>query len=260
MADWFFLSDGKQVGPIGDADFSQLVASGRVTPETYVWRGDLPDWVPYRSLAPGLQSPTSGPDNPASGETGPRVACSQCGGLFKSDEVIPYRDLWVCASCKPLFFQRLREGARPANLLEYAGILSRLAADILDGLIVFVPFMFLFMLAGGVMAVAAQGRRGEPGGVFFLVIVMLELGMFVFWAFYQIWFVGKYGATLGKRIVKIKIVTSEGEPVSYGRATGRFFAEMLSGMTFYIGYLIAFFDEQKRTLHDRICDTLVIKV
>jgi len=49
------------------------------------------------------------------------------------------------------------------------------------------------------------------------------------------------------------------EPITYGRATGRCFAEILSGMICYIGYLMAAFDEEKRALHDRICNTRVVK-
>jgi len=56
----------------------------------------------------------------------------------------------------------------------------------------------------------------------------------------------------------LKVVMEDGGPVSYGRATGRFFAEILSGMVCYIGYIIAGFDSQKRSLHDHICSTRVI--
>ena len=40
---------------------------------------------------------------------------------------------------------------------------------------------------------------------------------------------------------------------------GRFFAELLSGMICYIGYLMVLSDkEERRTLHDRICNTRVV--
>ncbi len=57
----------------------------------------------------------------------------------------------------------------------------------------------------------------------------------------------------------LKIVTSTGEPLTYARALGRFFAEMISALTCYIGYIMAAFDEETRALHDRICDTRVVK-
>jgi uncharacterized RDD family membrane protein YckC len=57
----------------------------------------------------------------------------------------------------------------------------------------------------------------------------------------------------------IKIVTPDGNRVSYMRAFGRYFAEILSGMILLIGYIMAAFDYEKRALHDRICSTRVIK-
>jgi len=75
---------------------------------------------------------------------------------------------------------------------------------------------------------------------------------------YEIVLIGKYGATLGKRACKIHVVTADGGKVSYGRAAGRYFAKLLSGFTCLIGYIIAFFDEEKRALHDRICNTRVV--
>ena len=43
------------------------------------------------------------------------------------------------------------------------------------------------------------------------------------------------------------------------KAIGRYFAEILSGMICYIGYFMALFDEERRTLHDRLCGTLVVR-
>jgi uncharacterized RDD family membrane protein YckC len=77
---------------------------------------------------------------------------------------------------------------------------------------------------------------------------------------YTIFFVGKFGATPGKMALRLRVVLSNGGKVGWGRATGRYFAELLSSLTLGIGYLIAAFDDQKRTLHDHICDTRVIRL
>jgi uncharacterized RDD family membrane protein YckC len=58
---------------------------------------------------------------------------------------------------------------------------------------------------------------------------------------------------------RLKVVTPEGNPISYGRALGRALASILSGMICAIGYIMAAFDEEKRSLHDRICNTRVVK-
>src|SRR5207237_3864453 len=76
---------------------------------------------------------------------------------------------------------------------------------------------------------------------------------------YSTFLVGKYGATLGKMACGLRVVTPTGGKVSYGVACGRFFAEILSGLLLCIGYIMVAFDEEKRGLHDRICNTRVIR-
>jgi uncharacterized RDD family membrane protein YckC len=54
-------------------------------------------------------------------------------------------------------------------------------------------------------------------------------------------------------------VRPDGEKISYARACGRGFAELVSSIILGIGYLMVVFDEEKRALHDRICDTRVVR-
>ena len=84
----------------------------------------------------------------------------------------------------------------------------------------------------------------------------LSIGLMIF---YTTYFVGKYGATPGKMICKLKIIRPDGTELTYMRAFGRFFGEWLSSMILYIGYIMVGFDKEKRALHDMICDTRVIK-
>jgi len=58
---------------------------------------------------------------------------------------------------------------------------------------------------------------------------------------------------------QIHVVTPYGGKISYARALGRHFAKFISSMTLAIGYIMAGFDDEKRSLHDRICETRVIK-
>jgi uncharacterized RDD family membrane protein YckC len=57
----------------------------------------------------------------------------------------------------------------------------------------------------------------------------------------------------------LKVVRSDGTKLSNGRIVGRYFAELVSLLVLWIGYIMAAFDDQKRALHDMICDTRVIK-
>jgi len=109
-----------------------------------------------------------------------------------------------------------------------------------------------------VPAIIIAFKSAEEPGRFQAVQALMQLVFLVLNMGYSIFFIGKYGATPGKMACKIKVITAEGGPVTYGRATGRFFAEMLSGIICYIGYIMVGFDEEKRALHDRICNTRVI--
>jgi len=254
--DWYYVDGGQQAGPVDDAQLAALASSGKILSDTLVWRDGMETWRMYGEVkAPGadalLAPPLVAPAPPAlpSGE----AACAECGGVFNVQDMIPYGNVHVCAGCKPVFMQKLAEGARVnTGTFNYAGFWIRVGAKILDGLIlgvVFLPPFFYF-------AIKAAGQ--QPFGKFQVLQLFFELVYMAANIGYQIFFLGKYGATLGKMACGLRVVTAEGGKVSYARATGRVFAEMLSGMICYIGYIIVAFDDQKRGLHDHICNTRVV--
>jgi uncharacterized RDD family membrane protein YckC len=71
--------------------------------------------------------------------------------------------------------------------------------------------------------------------------------------------VGKFGATLGKMALGLKVVDPDGGKISYPLAFGRYFAKFISGFILGFGYLMVAFDSEKRGLHDMICRTRVVK-
>ncbi|MGD9371632.1 MAG: RDD family protein, partial [Desulfobacterales bacterium] len=91
---------------------------------------------------------------------------------------------------------------------------------------------------------------------FIPVLILLQ---YAIPAAYDTWFVGKYGATPGKMACKLKVVVADRSRVSFLRAFGRHFAKWLSSMILLIGFIMAAFDDEKRTLHDRVCETRVIR-
>lgn len=68
-----------------------------------------------------------------------------------------------------------------------------------------------------------------------------------------------FQATLGKKILGLKVVDQNGNRISFGKATGRFLASILSGLILGVGYLMVAFNPKKQGLHDQIAGTLVIK-
>lgn len=66
-------------------------------------------------------------------------------------------------------------------------------------------------------------------------------------------------ATVGKLAMGIKVTDMQGNRLSFGQATGRHFAKIISGLTLLIGYIMAGFTEKKQALHDIIVNCLVVK-
>ncbi len=187
-------------------------------------------------------------DAPSEGATSRRAKnCSECGMVYFDDELIQFGDALVCGKCKPLFVQKMREGVTVAGEMVYAGFWIRLVAKIIDGIILTVVGFVLGFLIG------LSVRQPIAGAV------LQNFLSFTLSLAYAIYFLGKYSATPGKMACGLKAVRPDGERISYARACGRFFAEILSSIILCIGYIIAAFDEEKRALHDRVCDTRVIK-
>jgi uncharacterized RDD family membrane protein YckC len=82
--------------------------------------------------------------------------------------------------------------------------------------------------------------------------------LLIFWPYYALMH-SRYGATLGKLALGLRVVDDTGRYPSFGRATGRYFATILSGCLCAIGYIWAGFHGQKRALHDLIAGTYVVK-
>jgi len=283
MATWYYVENNQQAGPLTDEQLAQLVTQGRIQANTLVWNETMANWQPYgqvraaavqrqaEALATGTPAGT-GTDTPtplraaaapamaaaAAAAAAPgAITCSQCGLPFPQDEVVPINGQWVCAGCKPLVLQQLREGVGGPAAMNYAGFWIRFAAKVIDGLILFVVNLVVGLGIQGVFAAAgAASGHGTAIGIAGLVVtwgVQLFLGLG-----YTVFFLGRFGATPGKMACGLIVVRSDGSPLTYGRAVGRHFADILSGLTLCIGYLMVAFDQEKRALHDYICDTRVI--
>jgi uncharacterized membrane protein YesL len=118
--EWYYAVGDKQMGPVNDEEFKRLAAEGTIRPDTLVWRAGMGNWKPYREVTAGSAeggtpalSLASVPAE-AAGATGSpgsgSVVCRECGKIFPPDEVAKFGDAFVCATCKPIYVQRMREG------------------------------------------------------------------------------------------------------------------------------------------------------
>ena len=152
----------------------------------------------------------------------------------------------------------------PAN---YAGLGARLVAMILDGLIVGVgtiPGWIVFMIAFAGAAATADSRghlSDSAGAAVGLGLVagygLIFIGAAIIW-FYNIYLLGRDGATLGKRWMKIRVQTQDGLPLGFGKAFLRELVKAVLGNLCFLLYLWPLFDAEKQGLHDKIMSTHVV--
>jgi uncharacterized RDD family membrane protein YckC len=247
---WYYAEEGVQVGPLTESEFEDLVRLGKIDDQTIVWRDGLSEWQPYGRVRMPYSVSASQPISST-----PALRCTECKREFPQDELIRYQNSWICTVCKPIFFQRLREGVPAPGAMNYAGFWIRFGAKFIDGLIIWVVQMAAMLLFAPMLGLDFFSSE-PPTNFAFLLIYPFMIALSIF---YSVWFVGKYGATPGKMALGLKIVTSSGDSISYMKALARFFAEIVSAIVCYIGYIMAAFDEQKKSLHDQICDTRVIR-
>ncbi len=251
---WYFVRDGRQEGPLNEEAFSAAVTSGQVQPDTLVWHEGMADWQPYGQVAPRTADAFPvGAEGEASS-----TRCSLCGRVEYPEDLILVEGQYICAECKPDFSQRLAEqGGLPDHInfgmaVHYGGFWIRVVASIIDSIVISVVTVPLALLSN-VIVIASDNPVIVLG-----MTLAVNLLQYTIAALYEILLLGARGATLGKMACGLRVVMADGSPISYGRATGRHFAKYLSQILLGIGYVIAAFDDQKRTLHDHICNTRVI--
>ena len=135
--------------------------------------------------------------------------------------------------------------------VSYAGFWLRFAAYFIDAVI----FTAVFGVLGAMFATGIKNSTaiGNDTGVLQLPLIIIA------WLYYALMESSSKQATLGKMAVGITVTDLQGQRISFGRATGRYFAKIISGIILLIGFIMAAFTEKKQALHDMIAGTLVIK-
>jgi len=257
---WYYAINGQRQGPVIETEFERLVRDGVIRPDTLVWRQGMPDWVPYSQVAPAGGLGAAVPVG--AGGTGDEdtAICAVSGKRYPKREMIQYEGKWVSAEHRDAFFQRMREGAAQPNELNFAGFWIRVVAKLIDGLALYAVGMVVNLIFGlGLFGRAIVLGSNPDLAAFFLrqgLVMLINMGIALL---YDWFFVSRFQATPGKMALGLKIVRSDGSALSTGRIIGRHFAEVLSSLILGIGYIMVAFDDEKRALHDQICDTRVIK-
>ncbi|MEN8236422.1 MAG: RDD family protein [Pseudomonadota bacterium] len=129
----------------------------------------------------------------------------------------------------------------------YAGFWIRLIAYFIDA------FVLLFVM---VMIFKMQGEVAPE--IFPHQIPSQALAMLISWLYFSLQYASPYQATLGMRMVGIKVVDLEYKRLSLARATGRHFAHYISAFILFAGFFLIAFTKRKQGLHDYLASTYVI--
>jgi uncharacterized RDD family membrane protein YckC len=156
-----------------------------------------------------------------------------------------------------------------AAQLPYSGFWKRVAAYLIDsvilGVVALVVIAIVFLLIGGGALISGsqtpQDFAAALGVAAILLIVFAYIALIVImWMYFAKMESSEKQATIGKKAMGIYVTDVNGQRITFGRASGRFFGKIVTGMIpFGIGWLMVAFTAKKQALHDMIAGTLVWK-
>ena len=137
----------------------------------------------------------------------------------------------------------------------YAGFAVRFFAWLIDALVTLLP---LSILRGLRFALTLSGVSGPLTRAVLFRYTPLDIAAYLFPLLYFVAMTWSQGATVGKMLLKLEVVSVERGRLTFWQTVLReAFGRYLSAVAF-IGYLMIVPDREKRALHDRIADTRVI--
>lgn len=137
------------------------------------------------------------------------------------------------------------------NQSNFAGFGIRFVAFFIDAVILSFAFGFITYATGARLNSGFFEVIYNPGN---LLSLLLAMSYFVYFE------TSDKQATLGKQAMGLKVVKQDGTKMMMKDSILRYIGKILSAFIFMIGYIMVIFDDQKKSLHDRIANTFVIKV
>lgn len=222
---WYYSRNGERFGPCSMDQLEELAQSGELATTDLLWSEGMSEWKP----------------------------AGHSRKLFPDGEM-------------------LQSGSDPE--MDYAGFWIRVAATLLDIILFwfvqlviggFAFFYMIFHFANVEIPKDMDPQKAqevmEAIGMIMIVLTWLfvQFAMLMFqWLYYSIMECSSAQGSLGKLAVRIKVTDLNGERISFGRASGRFFGKILSFSLLGIGILMSAFTNRKQGLHDIMSGCLVV--
>lgn len=157
----------------------------------------------------------------------------------------------------------------PDMLSPYAGFWLRVVAHLIDDVLLGIGIGILVLIGMGIIGVGSlrtmfEGMNGEnpeiPAAMFSAIIFVSLAALMLGWIYNAGMESSRHQGTLGKMALGLFVTDLQGRPISFGHASGRYFAKIITGLIpLGIGYAMAGFTEKKQALHDMIASCLVLR-
>jgi len=156
----------------------------------------------------------------------------------------------------------------PSETQELASLGARLAAALLDNLAIpFVLYIPMILVGAPALVLAAfRGQSMPEVTAAFGIAALVTLALVLAWLVITILWVARYGQTVGKRIIGIRVVRTNGEKAGIGRIF--WLRNVVNALPTIIPIVRNFywlvdalfvFSQSRRCIHDMIADTKVVK-
>lgn len=148
---------------------------------------------------------------------------------------------------------------QPAH--KFATIRRRLAASIIDTAILSVVLYFIIYPLLGVNLISLFSV--EPNAYVEKITQISTLSNIFFilvnYVYQFYFFVYSGGASVGQKILQIRVVREDGKAITFGTVLVRYIVSYFSSLVLSLGYIWAIFDKKKQTWHDKAAHTLVVE-
>ena len=124
----------------------------------------------------------------------------------------------------------------------YGGFWRRVAAALIDGALTWAAAYLLMAIL-----------RLDPKSAESAITLLFN------WLYHTVLESSSTQATVGKMALGLMVTDLDGHRISFGRANGRYWGQIISALILGIGYLMVAFSQKKQGLHDRMAKTLVIR-
>lgn len=166
--------------------------------------------------------------------------------FIKTPEMDDYKEAHEIAELRTLL-GFVKEYTAPQY---YAGFDLRLLATAIDWFIVFGMFAFFELLLALWVSDTTATQQNILSGL--LLLPFLKL-------FYHIYMENHQQATIGKKLVSIKVTNLQGLQPSLPQIIYRNLSKTISTLPFFAGYFYLFLNKKQQAFHDKLAETLVVK-